>query len=160
MSQRKIDYDRGVIIKIHQTSGMDVFMYVDTPGVFLNAFGTEIDPSIAKEAGYDVDRLLREKVKRERMAQAAKLIEQELALEEKEGVREVVAERQGFKVIDLGLGRHYVEDPEGNQLTAQPLPLEQAKLLLSKLTPDKEPKVETPKAKAKAKVETPATAAA
>lgn len=132
---RHIDYDRGVIIKIHQQTGMDVFMYADEPGVFRNAFGTEIDASIAKEAGFDTDRLVKEKVKRERLAEAARSIEQELALADDEGKKDVVSERNGFKVIDVGLGRHFVEDPDGNRLTLHALPLEQAKGLLEKLVP-------------------------
>lgn len=143
MAQRNIDYDRGVIIKTHNASGMDVYMYADTPGVFLNAFGTEVDEKLAKEAGYDVDRLSREKVKRERIAAAAQMIEQELALADKEGQKEVVVERAGFKVIDIGLGRHFVEDPDGNRLTVHALPLEQAKTLLDQLTPSTPRKLQT-----------------
>ena len=37
MAERKIDYDRGVFIRTASDLGMDVFMYRDTPGIYLNA---------------------------------------------------------------------------------------------------------------------------
>ncbi|MGH6866839.1 MAG: hypothetical protein ACREDO_11885 [Methyloceanibacter sp.] len=47
----------------------------------------------------------------------------------------VVAERGGFTVTDVGLGRHSVRDPEGNVLTPQSVTREQAISLLAKLAP-------------------------
>ena len=135
MANRKINYDRGVIISQHKSSGMDVYMYVDTPGVYLNAFGTPIDEQLAKEAGFDVVKYGKDRVKRERMAAAMGAIEHELEIANEEGNKKTVKEQNGFKVIDIGLGRHYVEDPDGNRLTATPLPLEQSVLLLDKIAP-------------------------
>lgn len=136
MANRKIDYDRGVIISQHKQTGMDIFMYVDTPGVYLNAFGTPVADKLAKEAGYDVEKFGKERVKRERMKAATDAIEQELAIVNDQGVKTVVEETEGFKIIDIGLGRHFVEDPDGNKLTSVPLPLEQAKVLLRQLVPN------------------------
>lgn len=128
---RKIDYDRGVIINNHQASGMDVFMYVDTPGVYLNAHGTEVKESLAQEAGFPVERYARERLRRERMTKAMQAIDAELA--SIGTVREVIAENKGFKAVHIGLGRHRVEDPDGGMLTDQDLTKEQAELLLEKL---------------------------
>ena len=133
---RKIDYDRGVIISQHKASGMDVFMYVDTPGVYLNAFGTPVSDQLAKEAGYDVEKFGKDKLKRERMAKAMTAIEAELAIADEVGKKNVIEEKGGFKIVDLGVGRHYVEDAEGNRLNSIPLPVEQARVLLAQLVVD------------------------
>jgi hypothetical protein len=153
MVDRRINYDRGVIIRQHKRTGMDVFMYVDTPGVFLNAFGTSIDEKLASEAGFDIENLGKERMKRERMKAAMDAIELELAIADESGKEKVVLENQGFKVIDIGLGRHFVLDPEGNRLTQVALPLEQAKVLVQQLAPapskapEKQPEAKPEKAK-------------
>lgn len=136
MTTRKIDYDRGVIISQHKASGMDVFMYVDTPGVYLNAFGAPVSDQLAKEAGYDVEKFGKDKLKRERMAKAMTAIEAELAIADEVGKKNVVEEKGGFKIVDMGVGRHYVEDPDGNRLNSVPLPVEQARVLLTQLVVD------------------------
>lgn len=131
-----IDYDRGVIIATHPGSGMDVFMYVDDPGKFLNAYSATVSDSIAKEAGYDVEKLSKDRVKKERKENAIALIDAELA-DDKDVKEEVVMEKNGFKIITTGLGRHHLVDPEGNRLTPNPLPRESAEKLLNGMTADK-----------------------
>lgn len=126
-----VDYDRGIMKRSHPV-GLDVYMYLDTPGVYLTAHETPLSEEFAKQAGFDVEALRREKTKRERMAQAKLAIEQELEVQAQ--VHEVVEEVKGFKIVAIGLGRHVVEDPDGNTLTKEPLALEQAKLLLKALT--------------------------
>jgi len=125
-----IDYDRGVIINTHRLSGMDVFMYVDDPGKFLTAHGATVYDKIAREAGYDVDKLAKDRMKKERKSQAMAMIDEELA-DDKDIKEEVVAERNGFKVITTGIGRHHVLDPDGNRLTSFPLAREAADKLLA-----------------------------
>lgn len=133
MSERVIDYDRGVIIQSHH-SGMDVFMYVDTPGVFLTAHGKDVSEQIAAEAGYDVAKLMKERIRRERIDQATKLISKELE-DEKDLVENVVEEREGWKLVSTGLGRHNVVDPDGNILNRSPLVLDSAKRLFDGMAP-------------------------
>ena len=41
-----IDVNRGVMIKKHPSMGL-VYMYMDKPGVYLNAFGKELPDKIA-----------------------------------------------------------------------------------------------------------------
>jgi hypothetical protein len=135
MANRKIDYDRGVLIKTHPSMGMDIYMYVDTPGVYLNAFGTEVPMELATASGYDTERFGKEKIKRERMKLAMASIEAELELADKQEKQEVVYSKGDFKVVDIGLGRHFVQDPDGNRLTTQAIPLEQAKVLVDQLVP-------------------------
>lgn len=146
MASKNIDYNRGVLKKVHNKLGVDVYMYKDTPGVYLNAYGTEVSEALAAEAGFDIETLGRARLKRERMAQAMAAIEQELNPEVGAGERKLVEERGGFKIMDIGLGRHIVEDPDGNKLTAAPLPLETAKVLLERLTPNEpvKPKQQPP----------------
>ena len=127
-----IDLNRGVTIRRHPTTGVQVFMYKDTPGVFLNAHGTEVDPELAKSAGFNTEALLKDKLKRERMAVAMSTIEAEFS--SGPAMRETVRTQDGFQLIAVGLGRHKVLDPDGEELHAQPLTLEEANLLLDQLT--------------------------
>lgn len=137
----KIDLDRGAMMKRVMATGVDVYMYTDTPGVYLNAFGGVASPELAKEAGYDIEKYGKEKLRRERMDQAMREIEAELNMDTIE--RSVHKELKGFKSINIGLGRYIVMDPEGNQLTKQPISREQSELLLEKLVPsDPEPEGE------------------
>ncbi len=128
-----IDYDRGVIINTHRPSGMDVFMYVDDPGHFLNAHSAQVSDDIAREAGYDVEQLAKERLKKERKAQAMQMIDAELA-DDKDVTEETIVEKDGYKVVSTGLGRNHVIDPDGNRLTSFPLALEAAKKLLDGMT--------------------------
>lgn len=123
-----IDYDRGVTHKRHP-SGLDVYMYKDQPGVFLNAFGREVTPDLAAAAGFDVDRLLKEKTKRERMALAMAAIEEEF-----EGEAKQVKSKGEFKAVHVGFGRHNVLDADGNKLNPRPLTKEEALKLLEQMT--------------------------
>lgn len=124
-------YNRGIMKRSHPL-GLDVYMYIDTPGEYMTAHGTPIAEEFAQAAGFPIDSLRREKIKRERMAQAKQAIEAELEVQA--SVREVVEEKDGFKVYSIGLGRHAVEDPAGNSLSKEPLTKEQALLLLKALT--------------------------
>lgn len=136
MADRKIDYDRGVIINAHKASGMDVFMYVDDPGNYLNAHGGKVSSELAAEAGYDIQKLEKERVRRERKLTASQLIDAELA-DDKDVSQEVVEERDGYKLVSTGLGRHYVLDPDGNKLTPVHMSLEVATKLLDGMAPKK-----------------------
>lgn len=138
MSAINIDYNRGVTKKIHPKNHIAVFMYKDSPGVFLNAFGTEVDNSLAGECGFDVDKLCKEKLKRERIQQVTAMVEAEMNQESPS--RSIAEEIEGFKVIHIGMERYIVEDPDGNKLTTMPLPLDTASKLLRQLNPTFEPK--------------------
>ncbi len=142
----RINQDRGVMFKPHPT-GVDVYMYLDEPGVYRNAFEGLVSEQMAQEAGFDTVNLGKEKLKNERLAEAQALIEKELEIAAAE--REVVKENGGFKVYRVGLGGHIVEDPEGNVLTATPIPEEQAFVLLERLVPQEEAPPPAKKAPAK-----------
>jgi hypothetical protein len=131
-----IDYNRGVQKQVYQ--GVDVYMYLDDPGVYLNAFGSEVDESLAKNAGYDVEKWGKLRKRKELMLKAKNEIEASLALVEN-APRKVVKNVKGFKIVDFGLGRYHVEDPDGSTLTRDPVSREVAdKLLLALANPPKE----------------------
>lgn len=134
--KRRIDYDRGVMFSQHPTTGMNIYMYMDTPGVYLNVFENPVHESLAKEAGFDVEKYARARIRQERMAQAKNAIEAELAGVDPDEVKEVKS-IGGFKIMDIGLGRHNVLDPDGNTLNSIPLTLEVAEKLAERLQPSK-----------------------
>lgn len=129
-----IDYDRGVMMNVHP-SNVEVYMYLDDPGVYLSAHGTPVTEDFARGAGFDVVEQTKKRQVKERMKVAMTRINAELELAASEKV--VVMERNGFKLVDLGLDRHQVESPDGLVLNKDPLPLAQAKTLLEALTPEK-----------------------
>lgn len=135
MVERQIDYDRGVIINTHPGSGMDVFMYVDQPGQYLTAHNKEVPDNLAREAGYDVDRLAKERLRMSRKAQASAIIDKELS-DEANTQEECVDVRNGFRLVSIGMGRHNVKDPDGNILNAHPLPKESAETLFNAMAGD------------------------
>ena len=130
MAEKTIDLDRGVIICNH-SAGFNVYMYVDTPGVYLNAYGAEVPIGIASEAGFDTERNGKLRQRRERMAKAMQEIEKDLALVDR--VHEVLMEQAGLKLVHVGFERYIIEDADGNNLTKQPLTKEQGENLLPRL---------------------------
>lgn len=130
MAQGNIDFDRGVVMRSHPT-GVTVYMYIDEPGTFRNAFGTEVSDTLAAEAGYDMKSLSKQKLRRERVARAMEAIDADLM---EQGVtKKVVVSRAGFNLVDIGLGRYNVEDPDGHSLNPSPLSKEQGKALFEKI---------------------------
>lgn len=134
--QLNIDYDRGVTKRKHKATGIDVYMYDDEPGVFRTAHGNIIAVKFAKEAGFDIASLEKERVKKERVAQAMSAIEAEFSSHG--AVREVLKEKDGLRVVHIGAGRHNVEDPDGGVLNQVHLSKEVALKLLDSLAPSAE----------------------
>lgn len=137
----KSDLNKGVHIR-YTTSGIAVYHFpswlevtVDAktgqelsrvphpgkPGYFYNEHGDEVAVALAKEAGFDVDSLLRERTMREKQAQAMAAIEAEFAVA---GAKhEVVASQGEYTVVDIGMDRYNVEGPDGSVMnTAGPIP--------------------------------------
>lgn len=126
--ERTIDYDKGVLINTHPGTGMDVFMYVQQPGKYLTAHGKDVPDKIAAEAGYNVEQLAKERLRMERKAQASAIIDKELS-DDASTLEECVDNRNGFRLVSIGMGRHNVKDPDGNVLNSHPLPKESAEKL-------------------------------
>lgn len=107
----------------------------DMPGYFFNEHGKEVSPELARSAGYDVDRLMAERRKRERIGVATAAIEKEFGITQT--VREIVAERGDFKVVHIGRDQYNVEDFEGNVMnTRGPIAKAIAMNILENLTPE------------------------
>lgn len=130
MSQ--IDFDRGVHIRNHDQLNIQIFMYVDDPGVYLTKFGSSIPEVLAQEAGFDVGHLAKLRERKSRMAAAREQIEAELAAYD-DGAETVKATKAGFTLVDIGGARYIVRDADGHNLTGAPLNLEMGKKLLDKL---------------------------
>lgn len=139
-----VDYDRGVLIKTHVSTGMDVFMYVDESGKYLSAHSRPVSDAIAKEAGYDIEKLAKDRLKMERKAHAMSLIDDELS-DDKDVKEESVHERNGYRVITTGLGRFHVLDPDNNRLTAAPVSKEIAMKLFNGMAGEEPKEVKTAK---------------
>lgn len=132
-NNKHIDVNRGVTMKIHP-SGVRVYMYKDEPGFYLSGQGTPVGEDLAREAGFDVAQLGKKRAIKEKMAEAQARILADMELAQ-EG-RKVLAERQGFQLVDIGYGRHQVLGPDGILLTPQWLPLEQGQQLFEQLVPE------------------------
>lgn len=132
MAERQINYDRGVRKRTHP-SGVEVYMYKDQPGVYLNAFGKEVAEGLAKEAGFDTAKLGKARLRREKMAEAAEIIEKELA--ESDTKVETVEERGGYRLVSIGLGRFHIDTDDGDRLTETPLPRDAADKLFLHFAP-------------------------
>lgn len=141
----KIDLDRGVHQRIDPNSGMDVYMYVDTPGVYLTIHGTEVDVELARRAGFPVEEQLRQRHIKEALASAQDKVLAELQAAD-QSMKVVVKEADGFKIIDIGYDRYQVLSPDDDVLTPSPLNLKSALILLDQLVPPgpEEATVETP----------------
>lgn len=133
-----IDLDRGVHSRQDPQTGMDVHMYVDEPGVYRSSHGTVVDVELARRSGFPVDEQLKLR-HRQQAVQAA----QDKVLAELDaanlGERVVYAEREGFKVLDIGYDRFDVLSPEGDKLNKSPMGKREAVILLDQLVPPDAP---------------------
>lgn len=139
-SERKIDYDRGVVIKLISSLGMEVFMYRDDPGVYLSQHGTVVPDELAEMAGFDIQLLGKRRKHKLMVAQATEAYSKQLELGEAKATRKIIAERDGFQVVLVGGVRHAVLDPDGLEINKNmPLTEAVAMELFNKLAPEKAP---------------------
>lgn len=129
-----IDLNRGAMCCRDKLTGMYVYMYLDTPGVYLSEHGSSVDKEIARMAGFDVVKYEKERVKRDRVNLFTKALSEELEAGD-EAEAEVLMEQGGWTVIAIGLGHAHVKDPEGNIVTHAPIPVESAKVLVDRIAP-------------------------
>lgn len=129
----KIDLDRGVSIRKHKDTGMYVYMYKDEPGVYRSQHGDVLPERVGELVGFDVSRLSKEREKREKLAQFASRINEELALAEASDAPEVIATRGDYSVIALPGGRANVVSGDAGKLNKTPLTLPLAMELLGAL---------------------------
>ncbi len=131
---RRIDVDRGVMIRKDHKFGIEVFMYKDTPGVFLDAHGKEVSAALAKRAGYDIERLITERKIAEAKKKAFADIEAQFRQEGAAHGPTVVKETDsGYKLVDLGMNRHNVVSPDGAKMNSSYLTKHEGVALLTEL---------------------------
>lgn len=128
-----IDLDRGVHSRTHPTLNMDIYMYVDDPGVYITAHGDPVKPELAEAAGFPVAEQVKEHEIKVALDNAKRQVLERFG--EAQGKIKVVAERAGFRIIDIGLGRHNVVTSGNDVLNKEPLTRELADLLLDNLAP-------------------------
>ncbi len=134
-----IDLDRGVLSRSDPQTGMDVYMYVDEPGVYRSAHGTEVNVELAHRAGFEVDEHLKKRKVQLALASARDRVLAEME-QANTGEKVVMAERDGFKIIDIGYDRYNVLSPDGDKLNKEPLGKREAVILLEQLAPEPEKK--------------------
>lgn len=134
MSELKIDLDRGVMQKAYEA--IDVYMYIDDPGVYLNAYATPVTEAIARAAGFDVEKYAKLRQRKLLLQKAQAQIEAQLALEPDEET--VIEEVKGFKLVDIGLGRVQIRDPEGGFLLNSPVTKEMGTNIFKEITAEPE----------------------
>jgi hypothetical protein len=142
----KIDLDKGVHSRTDPATGMEIYNYVGIPpdyrdaepGVYRSAHGTEVGLELARRAGFDVDHGSKEKRVKDALLAARNKVLAELA-STAGGEKVVKAEREGFKVVDLGYERYQVFSPEDDLLTPLHLGLHEALAVLDELAGPAQP---------------------
>ena len=124
------DLNRGMEMRRHSQTGMEVGMYFDNPGHFYTAHGSELPAEIAAECGFNVVALLGERRKREMGAKALAEIAKLFVNDQKKF--DVVEEKGPFKLVDTGQDQWDVYDGE-NKLNPTPLVNAVAKGLFDRL---------------------------
>lgn len=129
-----IDVNRGVMVKRDTASGMYIYMYIDTPGVYYNGLGREVPEALAASVGYDTATFAREKRKRQMMTEAMGAIEAELELAQSAKTEDILREQGGYKVIGVGTNMAHIAEAEtGERITTTPVPVELAMATMDKL---------------------------
>lgn len=139
MVDRLIDYDRGVLIKTEPLTGVDVFMYIDSPGEYLNAHALSVPASLARAAGYDIDGDAKKKLIIDRMRAAKNAIESEVNGVIADEEKEIIKLDGGYSLLGIGLGRYLLRDPDENILTQTALSREAAEKVASVLAQSEKP---------------------
>lgn len=126
-----LDLNRGVMTKFHPQNGMRISKYIDTPGSYYTDTAEPVAPELARQAGFDVEKDMREKLKQERLAAAKRAIEAELR-EEEDAIAEALSGKSGFDVRHLGGGQYALFGKDGKKLTRVAMTKADAELLLGK----------------------------
>ena len=132
-----VDLDRGVQMSSHSILGIDVYMYLDDPGIYYDAHGNILPMEVAEQSGgFDTVTLERKRKIKAALHDANEDVLKKFG--EADGPV-LVEERDGFTILDYGMDRYKVFGPDDkvNALHKLFLPLAQAKVLLDHLAPVK-----------------------
>lgn len=133
MADIKIDYNRGVH-KQKTRTGIEVYMFLDEPGVYYSSQMTQVTEDLAQEAGFPVDKWRKLRLKKERLIAFNKVLEEELELSTV-ATKKTVKERGGWAIVTTGFGRFFIEDPDGTVVSDRTLTKEEAEAVFDKLVP-------------------------
>lgn len=149
----ELDVNRGVVIRFHPM-GIKVAMYRDEPGVFIDVNGNELSRDVARAAGYDVDRLLRERAKAERLAEFHAELEDEFQKREREideGIKREFDDGAALEMRKLGVGYAIFNSRTGKKLTSVSMSYKDASSLIESMGGESTEKEELDKGYAKEK---------
>lgn len=130
----KLDLDRGVTVRFHP-SGMKVCMYDDDPGVYLTEGAQPLNVQIAREAGYDVEKDLRQRAVNQRMAEYRRKLEEE-ARSEEDALAQAATDRSNYRVQHIGAGQYAIFDKGGKRLTRVAMTKQDVELLVGPIEAD------------------------
>lgn len=126
-----IDLDRPFLMRKAASMNMKIFMYFDTPGVYLNVHGAPVSIALAEKAGFDTKKWAKAKLKNDKMAEFKAKIEAELEMEPEDENEEIVLkEAGGMKIVQRPLGLADVYDADGEKLNDKSITVVEAELLL------------------------------
>lgn len=128
-----IDLNRGVRMSKDPLTKLEVYMYLDSPGVYLTPLGGEVPAEIAARAGYEVEKLGKLRERREKLMEFEAQLDEQMNIE---ADRKVLYEGGGYKLVAVGgFGNAMVLDEDDNALVPMPMPVKLAKGLFEKLAP-------------------------
>lgn len=125
-----IDLDRGVMICTLPGAKMDIFMYLDQPGVYFDCHGNPVPEGLARAAGFPVETLAKKRRMAEEMEKTKALIEAKLQIAK---TSEVYAEKDGYKVVHFPETGMAVVESGAGRLTPEPVPLSLATTIFGEL---------------------------
>lgn len=103
-----LDLNRGVMTKFHP-SGIKVSMYIDDPGTYYADNGQALAEELAAQAGFDIDRNKREKVKLLKMKAYKEQLEREMQSEE-DALADAMSKGDNHDVRHIGGGQYAIFD--------------------------------------------------
>src|SRR5690606_37787061 len=106
-----LDLNRGVMTKFHP-SGIKVNMYLDDPGTYLDDRGQPLDEKFAIQAGFNVERDKREKLKQLKLKAYKEQLDREMRSEE-EALAEAMSQSGNVDVRHIGGGQFAIFDKTG-----------------------------------------------
>lgn len=127
-----VDLNRGVTKRKHP-AGVQILMYKDVPGEYFDINDEPVSESMARAAGYDVDRLETERKKREKIEAARRDIEEEFEAQSKVMEQLLDSRSESYAARHVGGGKYGIFDAEGTRLTHRPMNKAEAEGLIKKL---------------------------
>lgn len=136
-----LDLDRGLKIRFHP-SGMQVCTYIGdakgvgaNPGTYYDESGTVLDHVFAKQAGYDVEKDMRQRLYNERMAKYRAQLDAEMRSEE-DALAQAYSKNGNYDVRHIGAGQYAIFDKDGKRMTRVAMTKADVELLVGPLPAD------------------------